>query len=283
MTIAADPQHLGAELGFLAVLHTWGQNLHIHPHIHCVVPGGGISQDGSRWIAPRKNSFFLPVKVLSCLFRKKFLSLKRRDRCLGSVRADCWCEERATCYPGFVKVATDGTRVGASTARPVLRSAPDESMPSEQEKAAAAKRAVWGCRSHWKAISRVLRAPTLVKSMDRQCGQRVEKSPTAARIMGPFSPHRLRQDRGGLGKASNRVRGGRLAGWPQRGSLRAPPLVVPVSSGQAPTGWPALSLAEPDACVASVIFCPFVSSIYRHIREDASNSSDRPSAWSLQG
>ena len=51
LTIAADPQHLGAEIGFLAVLHTWGQNLHIHPHIHCVVPGGGISQDGSRWIA----------------------------------------------------------------------------------------------------------------------------------------------------------------------------------------------------------------------------------------
>jgi len=145
------------------------------------------------------------------------------------------------------------------------------------------KRAVVGLQKPLESHSRVLRAPTLVKSMDRQYGQRLEKSPTAARIMGPFSPHRLRQDRGGLGKASNRVRGGRLAGWPQRGSLRAPPLVVPVSSGQAPTGWPALSLAEPDACVASVIFCPFVSSIYRHIREDASNSSDRPSAWSLQG
>jgi len=73
LTIAADPKHLGAEVGFLAVLHTWGQNLHIHPHIHCVVPGGGISKDGSCWIAPRKKSFFLPVKVLSCLFRKKFL------------------------------------------------------------------------------------------------------------------------------------------------------------------------------------------------------------------
>src|ERR1022692_296180 len=72
LTIAADPQHLGAEIGFLAVLHTWGQNLHIHPHIHCVVPGGGISQDGSRWIACG-DSFFLPVRVLSRLFRKKFL------------------------------------------------------------------------------------------------------------------------------------------------------------------------------------------------------------------
>jgi Putative transposase len=54
------------------VLHTWGQNLHIHPHVHCVVPGGGISKDGSRWIACRK-SFFLPVKVLGRLFRRKFL------------------------------------------------------------------------------------------------------------------------------------------------------------------------------------------------------------------
>jgi Putative transposase/Transposase zinc-binding domain len=72
LTIAADPNHLGASIGFLAVLHTWGQNLHLHPHLHCVVPGGGLSPDGSRWIACRK-SFFLPVRVLSRLFRKKFL------------------------------------------------------------------------------------------------------------------------------------------------------------------------------------------------------------------
>jgi hypothetical protein len=72
LTIAADPKHLGAAIGFLAVLHTWGQNLHLHPHIHCVVPGGGISPDHSRWIDCRK-SFFLPVKVLSRLFRNRFL------------------------------------------------------------------------------------------------------------------------------------------------------------------------------------------------------------------
>jgi hypothetical protein len=72
LTIAADPQHLGASIGFLAVLHTWGQNLHLHPHLHCVVPGGGISLEGERWITCRK-SFFLPVRVLSRLFRKKFL------------------------------------------------------------------------------------------------------------------------------------------------------------------------------------------------------------------
>src|ERR1700681_3654127 len=73
LTIAADPRHLGASIGFLAVLHTGGQNLHLHPHLHCVVPGGGLSPDGSRWIACRKSSFFLPVRVLSRRFRKTFL------------------------------------------------------------------------------------------------------------------------------------------------------------------------------------------------------------------
>jgi hypothetical protein len=71
-TIAADPAHLGAEIGFLAVLHTWGQNLLHHPHLHCLVPGGGISPDGSQWVACRPG-FFLPVRVLSRLFRGLFL------------------------------------------------------------------------------------------------------------------------------------------------------------------------------------------------------------------
>jgi Putative transposase len=71
-TIAADPVHLGAEIGFLSVLHTWGQNLLHHPHLHCLVPGGGISPDGNRWIACRQG-FFLPVRALSRLFRGLFL------------------------------------------------------------------------------------------------------------------------------------------------------------------------------------------------------------------
>jgi AcrR family transcriptional regulator len=71
-TIAADPEHLGAEIGFFTILHTWGQNLLHHPHVHCVVPGGGISPDGERWIACRPG-FFLPVRVLSRLFRRLFL------------------------------------------------------------------------------------------------------------------------------------------------------------------------------------------------------------------
>jgi hypothetical protein len=71
-TIAGDSKHLGAEIGFLAVLHTWSQTLRHHPHLHCVVPGGGLSLDGQRWIACRQG-FFLPVNVLARLFRRLFL------------------------------------------------------------------------------------------------------------------------------------------------------------------------------------------------------------------
>jgi hypothetical protein len=71
-TIGADPKHLGAELGFLSVLHTWGQTLEHHPHVHCLIAGGGLAPDGSRWIACRPG-FFLPVRVLGRLFRGKFL------------------------------------------------------------------------------------------------------------------------------------------------------------------------------------------------------------------
>jgi hypothetical protein len=71
LEVAADPKHLGAEIGFLSVLHTWGQNLQIHPHIHCVIPAGGLSADHQHWIHPR-YAFFLPVKVLGKVFRGKF-------------------------------------------------------------------------------------------------------------------------------------------------------------------------------------------------------------------
>jgi hypothetical protein len=77
LDVAAAPKHLGAELGFLSILHTWGQTLTPHPHIHCVVPGGGLAPDHSRWIASRSN-FFLPVKVLSRVFRGKFVAGLRR-------------------------------------------------------------------------------------------------------------------------------------------------------------------------------------------------------------
>ena len=72
ITIAADPKHLGARIGLTAVLHTWGSALTHHPHVHIIVPGGGISPDGERWISCRPG-FFLPVRVLSRLFRRLFL------------------------------------------------------------------------------------------------------------------------------------------------------------------------------------------------------------------
>src|SRR6266852_5442302 len=74
LTIAADPKHLGARIGFMSVLHTWGSALTHHPHVHMVVPGGGLSPDGSKWIACRPR-YFLTVKVLSALFRRLFLEM----------------------------------------------------------------------------------------------------------------------------------------------------------------------------------------------------------------
>jgi hypothetical protein len=73
-TIGADPRHLGADIGFFAILHTWGQNLMHHPHLHCVVPGGGLSRNKQRWI-PCRRDFFLPVRVLSRFFRRRFLEM----------------------------------------------------------------------------------------------------------------------------------------------------------------------------------------------------------------
>jgi hypothetical protein len=84
-TLAADPRHLGAEVGCVAVLHTWGQTLQHHPHIHCIVPGGGPSPDGSRWVACRPG-FFLPVRVLSRLFRRLFLEQLDAAFAAGTLR-----------------------------------------------------------------------------------------------------------------------------------------------------------------------------------------------------
>lgn len=76
--LSSDKKYLGATLGFTSILHTWGQNLMHHPHLHCIVPGGGLNSIG-KWVSSRKK-FFLPVKVLSCKFRGKFLYyLKQAD------------------------------------------------------------------------------------------------------------------------------------------------------------------------------------------------------------
>jgi len=85
VTIAADPKHLGARIGLTAVLHTWGSALTHHPHVHIIVPGGGISPDGQRWISCR-DGFFLPVRVLSRLFRRLFLEKLSAAYLAGQLR-----------------------------------------------------------------------------------------------------------------------------------------------------------------------------------------------------
>ena len=77
LEVARDPKHLGAEIGFFSVLHTWSQKLELHPHVHCVVPAGGLSTDHTHWIKTR-YAFFLPVKVLSRIFRGKFVAALKR-------------------------------------------------------------------------------------------------------------------------------------------------------------------------------------------------------------
>ncbi|MFQ5750229.1 MAG: transposase, partial [Planctomycetota bacterium] len=104
---ARDPRHLGAEIGFLALLHTWGQTLMLHPHLHCVVPGGGISADGGRWIPCRKG-FLLPVRVLSRVFRGRFLALLATARRRGELRFSGRCAGLA--HPGGWRRLVSGIR-----------------------------------------------------------------------------------------------------------------------------------------------------------------------------
>jgi hypothetical protein len=108
LEIAADPKHLGAEIGFLSVLHTWGQNLQHHPHIHGVIPAGGLSADHTQWVHPR-CPFFLPVKVLSRVFRGKFIA--------GLKRAFC---QHKLVFPGSLKPLTEAKAFHAFL-RPLFR------------------------------------------------------------------------------------------------------------------------------------------------------------------
>ena len=83
--VAANPRHLGAEIGILSILHTWGQTLVRHPHVHGVVPAGGLSADHRRWIRPRSAGFVLPVKLLSRVFRGKWGAARRRAYVRGDL------------------------------------------------------------------------------------------------------------------------------------------------------------------------------------------------------
>jgi hypothetical protein len=90
--LARDSKHLGAEIGFMAILHTWSQTLIDHPHLHCLVTGGGLSPDGKRWVSSRKD-FFIPVHVLSSLFRGKFLDGLKKEYGAGKLRFPGQIEE----------------------------------------------------------------------------------------------------------------------------------------------------------------------------------------------
>jgi Putative transposase/Transposase zinc-binding domain len=96
--IAGDPKHLGAEIGGLAVLHTWGQQLPHHPHLHCVLPAGGIAPDGAHWV-PYRPHFFLPVRVLSRRFRRLYLAGLAQTYAQGHLTFAGRCQERAEPMP----------------------------------------------------------------------------------------------------------------------------------------------------------------------------------------
>jgi hypothetical protein len=104
LEVASDPKRLGAKVGFLSILHTWGQTLQRHPHIHCVLPGGGLSPDHSRWVRSQSR-FFLPVKVLSRVFRGKFVAGLRgafRQRKL-SFHGACLPLSNEKAFAGFLR------------------------------------------------------------------------------------------------------------------------------------------------------------------------------------
>ena len=86
LEVASDPQHLGAEIGFFSVLHTWNQKLQHHPHVHCVVAAGGLSSDHTRWVRPRRSNFFVPEAVLSKVFRGKFVEAVKQTFAAGKLQ-----------------------------------------------------------------------------------------------------------------------------------------------------------------------------------------------------
>ena len=103
--LARDSKHLGAEIGFMAILHTWSQTLIHHPHLHCLVTGGGLSLDGERWFRSKKD-FFIPVKVLSSLFRGKFLDGLKKENEAGGLRFPGQIEELKEA-PAFKRFLTN--------------------------------------------------------------------------------------------------------------------------------------------------------------------------------
>jgi hypothetical protein len=143
--IAADPKHLEAEIGLVAVLHTWGQNLHHHPHLHCIVPGGGPSLDHTRWVSCRPG-FFLPVRVLSRLFRRLFIDELRTAFAAGDLGffgelaglaepaafTRRLRELRRIEWVVYAKPPFGGPEQGARLSRPIYPSCCDRQLPPPQ-------------------------------------------------------------------------------------------------------------------------------------------------------
>jgi Putative transposase/Transposase zinc-binding domain len=109
LELTADTKHLGARTGVLAVLHTWGQTLQFHPHVHCVVPGGGLSPDRTCWVGSRPD-FFLPIEVLSAVFRGKFLAGLRAAHADGKLRFACHCTDRGAAHAEFERLVSAAVR-----------------------------------------------------------------------------------------------------------------------------------------------------------------------------
>lgn len=92
-TLALDPRHLGGSIGFMGVLHTWARDIAYHPHVHYIVPGGGISPDETQWLPTRNPEFLVPVKALSVLFRAKVRDAMKRAKLLDAVHSSVWLKD----------------------------------------------------------------------------------------------------------------------------------------------------------------------------------------------
>jgi len=114
LEVARDPKHLGADIGLLSVLHTWGQTLQHHPHVHCVVPAGGLALDGSRWVAA-SSRFFLPVRVLSRVFRGKFTAELKQLILQDKLQFHRSFKELASRNASSVSSSSSSRRTGSST------------------------------------------------------------------------------------------------------------------------------------------------------------------------
>ena len=191
LTIAADPKHLGARIGITSVLHTWGSAMTHHPHVHMIVPGGGISLDGTRWVSC-KPGFFLPVRVLSRLYRRLFLEMliaaHKADRLqffnAHAALADfktfaAWVSALRQVEWGFAQASVRWTGTGAGL--PVALHAPHCHLESS----------AGGVGRHWRDVQMQGLSPRRAGSLqdDDAVGRRVHPPVPDARAAEALPPH----------------------------------------------------------------------------------------------